>query len=251
NSASIFACASSGAIQRLFGPASSRPRVRSRVRCSTRATSCGSERCSQLCGWVCSLSRTRVPSASISAISLAFSASLPSHQWMASGRVSAATSATQSLSAANVLPSVPGMFMSLVRAFKGTVSLQCSWNEGGHHVLDVGLELFVLQPRLLHLQVELQEADVGRIGQACPVLGVGAVEAGLPERSGEVLKATRGHALDHRAHDRVVQGLEQLAVDDVGARLVRDQVEQRAQALGGIRYGLELAEHFFLLHLLP
>ena len=35
---------------------------------------------------------------------------------------SAATSATQSLRAASVLPSVPGMFMSLVRAFKGAVS---------------------------------------------------------------------------------------------------------------------------------
>ena len=96
----------------------SRCGVHTRVRCSTRATSCGSERCSQLCGWVCSLSRTRVPSASICATSAAFSASLPSHQWMASGRVSAATSATQSFSAASVLPSVRRVFTSLVRAFK-------------------------------------------------------------------------------------------------------------------------------------
>ena len=41
------------------------------------------------------LSGTSVPSACICAISAAFSASLPSHQWIASGWVSAATSATQ------------------------------------------------------------------------------------------------------------------------------------------------------------
>src|SRR5690606_35616130 len=134
-----------------------------RVRCSTRATSCGSDRCSQLCGLVCSLSRTRVPSASIAAISASFSASLPSHQWIASARVSAATSATQSFRAARRLPSLPGralpgVFTSLLCAFKGTDSWVL-WNEGGHHVFDVGLELFVLQPRLLHLQVELQACD--------------------------------------------------------------------------------------------
>ena len=52
NSASIFACASSGAIQWLLGPASSRSRLQTKVRCSTRATSPGSERCNQQSGWV-------------------------------------------------------------------------------------------------------------------------------------------------------------------------------------------------------
>ena len=46
NSASIFACASAGAIQWLFGPASSLLGVQTKVRCSTRATSDGCERCS-------------------------------------------------------------------------------------------------------------------------------------------------------------------------------------------------------------
>ena len=43
------------------------------------------------------------PVDSISSVSFAFSASEPSHQWMASGWVSLATEATQSLRAASLL----------------------------------------------------------------------------------------------------------------------------------------------------
>ena len=104
NSASIFACASAGAIQWLLGPASSCCGVQTKVRCSTRATSLGLERCSQLWGWVSGFNGSRVPSASICWVSRAFSASLPSHQWMWSGWVSAATSATQAFNASSELP---------------------------------------------------------------------------------------------------------------------------------------------------
>ena len=44
---------------------------------------------------------------------------------------------------------------------------------------DVGFELFVLQARVLQLQVELQEADVRGVGQARTVLGVAATQARL------------------------------------------------------------------------
>ncbi len=44
NRSRILACASSGAIQLLFGPASSFEREQMKVRCSTRATSLGLER---------------------------------------------------------------------------------------------------------------------------------------------------------------------------------------------------------------
>ena len=85
NSASICAWPSAGAIQWLFGPASSRSLVQTKVRCSTRATSSGCERCSQLRGCVSGLSGSSVPSASICAVSAANSLSLPSHQWIAVG----------------------------------------------------------------------------------------------------------------------------------------------------------------------
>ena len=45
NSGVSFACASSGAIQLLVGPASSLFGVQMNVRCSVRATSCGALRC--------------------------------------------------------------------------------------------------------------------------------------------------------------------------------------------------------------
>ena len=106
NSASILAWPSAGDIQWLFGPASSFSGVQTKVRCSTRATSSGCERCSQLLGCVSGLSGNRVPSACIFAMSSAFSLSLPSHQWMAAGRVSRATPATHSFSASSALPAV-------------------------------------------------------------------------------------------------------------------------------------------------
>src|SRR5690606_31490800 len=114
-------------------------------------------------------------------------------QCTASGRVSAATSATQSFSACRRLPAVPGgSSKSLVRAFtvlppasnktetRGRrAGARSAGDEGGHHVADVGFELVVLQARVLQLQVELEEADVGRVGQARAVLGVAAAEPGL------------------------------------------------------------------------
>jgi hypothetical protein len=45
NNASTLRCASAGSIQLLFGPASSLSFVQMNVRCSTRATSDGCERC--------------------------------------------------------------------------------------------------------------------------------------------------------------------------------------------------------------
>src|SRR5690606_9809747 len=262
NSASIFAWASAGAIQWLFGPASSRSGVQTKVRCSTRATSSGSERCSQLPGWVSWLRRISVPSASMPATRAAFSASLPSHQWIASGRVSAATSATQALSAARELPAVPAGKTSGT-AFTGWTSAGGFWgmpgaagrgNSGGrdqrrHHVLDVVVEFFLLQPGLAQLQVQLQEADVGRVGEPGAVAGRGLRQAGLAERRGEVVQPALGHAADHRLHDRVVHRAQELGVHHVGPVLLGDHREQRAQALPGIADRLQFAERLLLVTL--
>jgi hypothetical protein len=106
NNASIFACASAGDIQWLFGPASSRSLVHTKVRCSTRATSSGCERCSQLSGCVFEFSGNSVPSSSMPRTSSANSLSLPSHQWMRSGCVVRATSMTHWFNASNWLPIV-------------------------------------------------------------------------------------------------------------------------------------------------
>ena len=53
------------------------------------------------------------------------------------------------------------------------------WDQGVHDVLDIRFELVMVQARLLQLQAELQEADVGRIGQARAVLGAQVAEAVL------------------------------------------------------------------------
>ena len=103
NSASTFACAAAGSIQLLFGPASSLLFVQTNVKCSTRATSVGWERCSQQFGCVSPLSAISVPSRSIASISFRFSSSEPSHQWTESGCVSRATSSTHAFNACSLL----------------------------------------------------------------------------------------------------------------------------------------------------
>ena len=49
-------------------------------------------------------------------------------------------------------------------------------------MLDVRLEFIVQQARLVQLQVELQEPDIGGIGEARAMLGVGAAQASVPSR---------------------------------------------------------------------
>jgi hypothetical protein len=92
---------------------------------TTRATSSGCERCSQLLGWVCSLSLISVPSACICATSASFSLSLPSHQWIRAGWVSFATSATHWFNASRLLPMAapgPAAVVSVTAAFKVLLS---------------------------------------------------------------------------------------------------------------------------------
>ncbi len=86
---------SRGATQLLVGPASPGETEQMNVRSSTRATSLGSERHRNEFGRFSSFRRRNVPLSTISSHSRAYSASLPSHQWMRSGCVSAATSSTQ------------------------------------------------------------------------------------------------------------------------------------------------------------
>src|SRR3546814_3361308 len=63
------------------------------------------------------------------------------------------------------------------------------WNQGRHHVFDVGFELLARRTRLLQLQLQLQETDVGRVCQARAVLGVAAAKAGLAEGGGQVFRS--------------------------------------------------------------
>ena len=65
------------------------------------------------------MSLMSVPSACIRAISSAFSASLPSHQWMRSGLVSDATEATQWLRASSALGA--GLAMAFMRGPQAAV----------------------------------------------------------------------------------------------------------------------------------
>src|SRR3546814_3310350 len=68
-------------------------------------------------------------------------------------------------------------------------------NQGRHHVFDVGFELLARRTRLLQLQLQLQETDVGRVRQARAVLGIAAAKAGLAEGGGQVFEPTLGDAL--------------------------------------------------------
>src|SRR3954454_16580899 len=95
---SAFICA--GSIQLLVGPASFSSTEQMNVRCSTRATSEGSVRTQNEFGFFSSFSRTMVPASISSPVSLSYSASEPSTQWIRSGWLKAATSATQASRAA-------------------------------------------------------------------------------------------------------------------------------------------------------
>src|SRR5689334_11753503 len=99
NSALILARASSGAIQLLLGPASSRFFVQMNVRCSTRATSDGCEYAMWQPGKVVWLSFLSSPDFSRVCFSLSSSAGEPSHHWILSGVVSLRTDSTQSATA--------------------------------------------------------------------------------------------------------------------------------------------------------
>src|SRR5690606_25830443 len=203
-------------------------------------------------GCVSWLSAIRSPLACITSTRRAFSASEPSHQWMASGWVSLATEATQSLRA--------GRWLDIRRAPVGAgggkagkrrPTSASAGNQRRHDMADVGFEFVMVQARLAQLQGQLQEADVGGVGQAGAVLRVQAAQAGLAETGGQVVQAPLRNPVQHRLHHRVVERLEQFAVDDVRLELVRDQLEQRLQAGARLGDGLELAEHGFLLHRLP
>src|SRR5688500_10258442 len=89
---------SPGSIQLFVGPASASSTEQMNVRSSTRATSDGSDAHQYESGFLSSL--TKVPAATSSLTSWSYSASAPSTQWMASGCVSAATSATHAASRA-------------------------------------------------------------------------------------------------------------------------------------------------------
>ncbi len=87
---------SSGAIQLLVGPASFSSTEQMKVRSSTRATSEGSEAQWKEFGFLAGSSWVNVPAATRASVSSVHSSSEPVHQWMRSGVVSAATSATKS-----------------------------------------------------------------------------------------------------------------------------------------------------------
>ena len=89
------------------------------------------------------------------------------------------------------------------------------------------------EARLAQLKRQLQEADIGRVGQARAVLRVGARHADLAKGQHQVVEAALGHALHHRLHHRMVQRLEQLGIDGVGADLVRDAAAARLGIAGG------------------
>src|SRR4051794_4943840 len=86
---------SSGSRQLLVGPASDSLREQMNVRSSTRATSPGSLRARYEFGRFASESFSNVPASTSSAHSASYSSAEPSHQWMAAGLVSSATSSTQ------------------------------------------------------------------------------------------------------------------------------------------------------------
>jgi len=86
---------SAGSRQWLVGPASSSRSEQMNVRSSTRATSLGSERARYEFGRLKSFRRSNVPASTIRCAIRSYSSADPSHQWIESGSVSAATSSTQ------------------------------------------------------------------------------------------------------------------------------------------------------------
>src|SRR3977135_3938168 len=96
NSGQMRSLASVGLIQLVVGLASSESSEQIKVRCSVRATSCGSERWRKQFGSRSLFKRIRVPLETISSIRRSFSAVLPSHQTTLSGRVVRETVSTHS-----------------------------------------------------------------------------------------------------------------------------------------------------------
>ena len=89
-----------GAIQLFVGPAFSCFSEQMKVRSSTRATSVGSDQAKKLLGRLAGFSRLKTPASTSCWLKRSYSAWEPSHQWMASGWVSATISATQAIRAA-------------------------------------------------------------------------------------------------------------------------------------------------------
>ena len=89
---------SPGSRQLFVGPASSSDCEQMNVRSSTRATSPGSDRARYEFGRLASESFSNVPASTSSAQRLSYSSAEPSHQWIAAGCVSSATSSTQASS---------------------------------------------------------------------------------------------------------------------------------------------------------
>ena len=116
-----------GSRQLLVGPASSSRSEQMNVRSSTRATSPGSESARYEFGRLASLRRSNVPASTSRCASRSYSSAEPSHQWIASGWVSSATSSTQRSSflfvvRALVVSIVTGVF-NLSRSESGKMGL--------------------------------------------------------------------------------------------------------------------------------
>src|SRR6185437_2788794 len=197
-----------------------------------------------------------VPDWSMSAISASYSAWEPSHQCTASGLASAAASATQAFSASSLLDimrlldfgwrknetvvcggghckvasSRPALAPRATRLHcrAGDDSLR---GENGEHMRYVGVEFVVAQAWQAQGEIELQETDVGCVGQAGAVQCRRWREARFTIDGGQELHAPfRGPR--HHGHDvRVVQGLEQGGIHAVGLQLVGDAAEECRQAL--------------------
>src|SRR5919106_2870086 len=104
---------SPGSRQLFVGPASDSRSEQMKVRSSTRATSPGSERARYEFGRLASDSFSNVPASTRSWQSRSYSSAEPSHQWIASGWVSSATSATQEISFAFLVGTSVAALVSL------------------------------------------------------------------------------------------------------------------------------------------
>src|SRR5919109_2235908 len=101
-----------GSRQLLVGPASSSRSEQMNVRSSTRATSPGSERARYELGRLASDNRVNVPASTSCCARASYSSAEPSHQWIESGSVRAATSSTQAASRACFVGTVISLIAS-------------------------------------------------------------------------------------------------------------------------------------------
>ena len=254
NSASICACASAGAIQWLFGPASSRSRgadegqvldARDVVRMRSGAASCrdGFRSLSRMQGAVGLHLRDAAPRSRRRC-----------RRTSGSRRAGSAPRlrATQRFKAPACWPCTRDRFarrravnadpLRNAGAARRPRGGSLSGDQRGHHVLDVGLELVVRQARLA---AAAGSAAGNRRRPRRPGARGGAAsvrQAGLAERGAQVVQAALRDAADHRLHRRVVQRLQQLGIDDVRLDSCATRCEQRAQALARVGDRLELAE---------